>query len=328
MSRDFSTFLNNFRLLAIFALHILCYVNLFIILLPFFDFYDIILWVIKMKLIANAKINLTLDVVNKRSDGYHNVKMIMQSLEFGDEITICKAESGIHLSGSEKSLAYDGTNLAYKSAELFFSESKINGGAKIHIEKKIPICAGLAGGSSDAAAVLVALNDLYGKPFESDILSKLGSRLGADVPFCIAKGTMLAEGIGEILTPLAPLPQKNVLLVKPPIDISTPWAYKSLNLETMPHPKTDLAAEYISSKKTAELYDIMGNIFEHAVFCKYPVAGDIKRRMKEYGANAALMSGSGPTIFGIFENENFAKTAYNKFKSEYNDTFLTKTFNV
>lgn len=280
-----------------------------------------------MKTTANAKINLILDVTGKRPDGYHDVKMIMQTLSFGDTVTVEKSEKGISLSGTG-TLAYDRTNLAYKSAELFFEKSKITGGASIHIEKHIPICAGLAGGSSDAAAVLVLLNELYDKPFTNDELCKAGALIGADVPFCIAKGTMLAEGIGDILTPVNAFPEKSILIVKPPIDISTPWAYKSLNLNEAEHPQTDKALAFLKSGDLSSLYKIIGNIFEEPVFNRYPEVADIKLRMRELGADASLMSGSGPTVFGIFENDKFAENAYNEFKIKYNETFLTKSFNV
>lgn len=281
----------------------------------------------KMEITANAKINLILDVTGKRADGYHDVKMIMQTLEFGDTVTIEKARCGIALSGTG-ALLYDKTNLAYKSAELFFKKSGIVGGADIHIEKRIPICAGLAGGSSDAAAVLILLNELYGEPFTNDELCRAGALLGADIPFCIAKGTMLAEGIGDILTPVKAFPTKSILIVKPPIDISTPWAYKSLDLSTAKHPQVDRALAFMECGDLEALYKIMENIFEEPVFKKYPEVADIKRRMKELGADAALMSGSGPTVFGIFENDKFAEKAYNELKIKYNETFLTKSFNV
>lgn len=281
-----------------------------------------------MKITANAKINLILDVESERPDGYHNVKMIMQTLEFGDTVTVNKSESGIRLNGSGSKLAYDSTNLAYKSAELFFEKTGIHGGADIYIEKKIPICAGLAGGSSDAAAVLILLNELYQKPFEDKELLRLGALLGADVPFCIAKGTMLSEGIGDILTPLKPFPKKTVLIVKPEIDVPTPWAYKSLKLDEITHPDTKSAVKCIENGNTYKLYGIMENIFEKPVFEKYPIVGSIKQKMKDFGADAALMSGSGPTVFGIFENPKLAGYAYNEFKNKYNETILTKSFNV
>lgn len=281
-----------------------------------------------MKINAYAKINLMLDVIKKRDDGFHDVKMIMQTLELCDVITAEKTESGIYLSGSDLSLDYGESNLAYKAAVLFFKISEINGGAKIHIEKNIPICAGMAGGSSDAAAVLIALNELYGYPLAEDVLIKESALLGSDVPYCIMKGTALAEGRGEILTKIADFHADNILIVKPDIGISTPWAYKSLKLNEINHPDVDKAIIYIEENDNKNLYCAFENVFETVVFKEHPEVKNIKDKMYELNADAALMSGSGPTVFAIFENEFFAKNAYDYFKKKYNDVFLTKTYNV
>ena len=281
-----------------------------------------------MKIDANAKINLMLDVVRKRDDGFHDVKMIMQTLELCDVITAEKADSEIELSGSDKSLEYGESNLAYRAAILFFEKSGIKGGAKIHIEKNIPICAGMAGGSSDAAATLLILNALYGYPLTEDILIKESAALGSDVPYCIMKGTALAEGRGEILTKISTFNADNILIVKPDIDISTPWAYKSLKLNEINHPDVDCAIKCIEEKNTKKLYSLFENVFEAVVFNEYPEVKNIKEKMYELNAKASLMSGSGPTVFGIFENEINAKNAYNYFKKKYTQVFLTKTYNV
>ena len=281
-----------------------------------------------MKINAYAKINLMLDVIKKRDDGFHDVKMIMQTLELCDVITAEKTESGIYLSGSDLSLDYGESNLAYKAAVLFFKISDINGGAKIHIEKNIPICAGMAGGSSDAAAVLIALNELYAYPLAEDVLIKESALLGSDVPYCIMKGTALAEGRGEILTKIADFYADNILIVKPDIGISTPWAYKSLKLNEINHPDVDKAIIYIEENDNKNLYCAFENVFETVVFNEHPEVKNIKDKMYELNADAALMSGSGPTVFAIFENEFFAKNAYDYFKKKYNDVFLTKTYNV
>ena len=290
--------------------------------------YATIILVIKMKIKANAKINLTLDVVRRRSDGYHDVEMIMQTLALCDEIEINKTEKGILLSGSGAGLAYDESNLAYRAAQLFFDKCKIDGGAQIYIEKKIPICAGLAGGSSDAAAVLTGLNELFGMPLTKGELMETGAKLGADVPFCIMKGTALAQGIGEILSPIAPIDDVNVVLVKPDIGVSTPWAYKNLELEKIGHPDTEKAVRCIESGDTGTLWKTCANVFESVVFTHYPIVKEIKESMASCGADLSLMSGSGPTVFGIFENENNAKAAYKFFKEKFKETFLTKNYNV
>lgn len=281
-----------------------------------------------MKLFANAKINLTLDVLRKRSDGFHDIKTIMQTLRLSDEIVLKKCEKGISISGTGGKIAYDETNLAYRAAELFFKKSGISVGAEIYIQKNIPVCAGLAGGSSDAAAVLCGLNELYSEPFERAALLKIGAHIGADVPYCIMKGTAMAEGTGDVLTPLVPFKQTPVLLVKPDIDVPTPWAYGSLRLGGIAHPDADRAAECLKRGNYEELYRVCGNVFETVVFAKYPVAGEIKAQMLAHGASLALMSGSGPTIFGIFENEENAKNAYNSFKNKFKETILTKSCNV
>lgn len=278
-----------------------------------------------MKINANAKINLVLDVVRKRDDGFHDVNMIMQTIDLCDIVTLEKAESEITLSGSDPGLKYDESNLAYKAAKLFYNETKIQGGVKIHLEKNIPVCAGMAGGSSDAAAVLSGLNEIYKRPLEKEKLLELGALLGSDVPYCILKGTAVAKGRGEILEPIADFMAENIVIVKPEIDISTPWAYRELDKKDIVHPKTDLAAEYINLKEREKLYPLFENVFETVVFEEYPEVKKIKEEMLGFGCEAALMSGSGPTVFGIFENRENAKKAYGHFLKKYEKTFLTKT---
>lgn len=278
-----------------------------------------------MTINAYAKINLTLDVVRKRDDGYHDVDMIMQTVGLCDKITVEKAPEGITLSGTGKNLPYDESNLAHKAAKLFLEESETPGGAKIHIEKNIPICAGLGGGSSDAAAVLCGLNELYGAPFSKDDLAKLGAKLGADVPFCILKGTASASGIGDVIKPLPKLPKYPVVLIKTEIDISTPWAYKSLDLGALNHPNTKHAVQCIQNGDFNTLWQVCGNAFESAVFKHYPEIREIKEKTALFGASLALMSGSGSTVFGIFEDEGKAKAAYDFFKDKIKETFLTST---
>lgn len=291
-----------------------------------------------MNIKAKAKINIALDIVGKRSDGYHNVNMIMQTIELCDIINVEKIFSGIEIGRLETqgdgslvspfiSIPYDESNLAYRAAKLFFDVSAVRGGARIRIAKRIPVCAGMAGGSADAAAVLVALNNLYGKPLSKKVLIKISSRLGADVPYCIVKGTALATGIGDIITPIRPLKRTCVLIVKPPIAISTPQAYQGLDFAHMHHPDINLAVQAIENGDTASLYKLMGNSFEQSVFAEHTEISDIKNRMYSMGADAALMSGSGSTVFGFFENEKIAKTAFEEFNKEYKETFLTYTTN-
>lgn len=277
-----------------------------------------------MKINAYAKINLTLNVVEKRSDGYHNVDMLMQSVSLCDIIDIEKIFSGIELSGTG-SLTYDKTNLAYKAAKLFFDVSGVRGGVRIHINKNIPMCAGMAGGSADAAAVLKGLNTLYGNPIFKSVLLKIASRLGADVPFCILEKTARATGIGDKLTVVAPMPRKCVLVVKPPVSVSTPEAYGSLDFENMAHPDTEKAVDAIAKSDMKLLYSLMANSFEYSIFKKYPKIASIKAKLADLGADASLMSGSGSAVFGIFEDEAKAKEAYEIFKKEYSEVFICHT---
>lgn len=277
-----------------------------------------------MKICAYAKINLTLDVVGKRHDGYHNVDMIMQTVGLCDTITAERILSGIELSGTG-SLSYDKTNLAYKAAKLFFDVTGIRGGVRLHIDKRIPMCAGMAGGSADAAAVLRALNLLYGNKLPAKLMSRISANLGADVPYCLRGGTARAEEIGEIITPIKPLPKKTVVIAKPPVSVSTPAAYASLDFSDMEHPDTAAAAAAIEKGDTDTLYELMGNSFERSIFNLHPEIGSIKDTLLSLGARAALMSGSGSAVFGIFEDDALAKKAFEVLGEKYKETFLTHT---
>lgn len=277
-----------------------------------------------MKICAYAKINLTLDVVGKRHDGYHNVDMIMQTVGLCDTITAERILSGIELSGTG-SLSYDKTNLAFKAAKLFFDVTGIRGGVRLHIDKRIPMCAGMAGGSADAAAVLRALNLLYGNKLPAKLMSRISANLGADVPYCLRGGTARAEGIGEIITPIRPLPKKTVVIAKPPVSVSTPAAYASLDFSDMEHPDTAAAAAAIEKGDTDTLYELMGNSFERSIFNLHPEIGSIKDTLLSLGARAALMSGSGSAVFGIFEDDALAKKAFEVLGEKYKETFLTHT---
>lgn len=277
-----------------------------------------------MKIKAHAKINLTLNIIGKREDGYHDVDMIMQTVGLHDIITIEKILTSIELSGTG-SLTYDETNLAYKAAKLFFDVTGIRSGARIFVDKRIPMCAGMAGGSSDAAAVLKGLNILYGKPLSQRVLSKISSRLGADVPYCLMGSTARATGIGDIIAPIKPLESVPVVIVKPPVSVSTPKAYASLDYPSLVHPDADTAQRAIEKGDRQALYNMMENSFEASIFKSFPIIKDIKSKMLSMGADASLMSGSGSAVFGIFENGKKAKEAYNYFKEMYKDVFLTQT---
>lgn len=258
---------------------------------------------------AYAKINLGLDVLRKRSDGYHEVKMIMQTVDICDELTLEKREEpGIALRIEGAGLPADETNLAYRAAALLAEEKKLREGVSITLKKRIPIAAGMAGGSADAAAVLRGMNALFGLGCSVEELKKLGVTLGADIPYCIEGGTMLSEGIGEILTPLSPPPPCHLVVAKPDIDVSTAFVYGHLQADKLAfHPDIDGMAAALFRGDLKGITDRMGNVLETVTEREYPVIGRLKQRMCETGAENALMSGSGPTVFGIYTDPQKAK---------------------
>ena len=270
-----------------------------------------------------AKINLTLDVTGKLENGYHTLSMIMQSIDVCDELSFEKTADETILFSMNKELPDKipaEKNLVYKAAKLMKDTFKINGGFKIHLTKNIPAAAGLAGGSSDCAATLIGINELCGLGLDIEKLCEIGVKLGADVPFCIRKGTMLAEGIGEILTPLTPLTGIPVLLIKPNISISTPYVYKHLKLNELDyHPDNKAVISYIKDKNIKKIAASLSNVLETVTIPENPIIAELKRYLTEIGAIGSLMSGSGPTTFGIFKNMETAKKAYEKAKADYPD---------
>lgn len=270
-----------------------------------------------------AKINLTLDVTGKLENGYHTLSMIMQSIDVCDELSFEKTADETILFSMNKDLPDKipaEKNLVYKAAKLMKDTFKIDGGFKIHLTKNIPAAAGLAGGSSDCAATLIGINELCGLGLDIEKLCEIGVKLGADVPFCIRKGTMLAEGIGEILTPLTPLTGIPVLLIKPNISISTPYVYKHLKLNELDyHPDNKAVISYIKDKNIKKIAASLSNVLETVTIPENPIIAELKRYLTEIGAIGSLMSGSGPTTFGIFKNMETAKKAYKKAKADYPD---------
>ncbi|MDF2485811.1 MAG: ispE [Herbinix sp.] len=260
---------------------------------------------------AYAKINLGLDVLRKRSDGYHDVCMIMQSLDLHDKITINRTQTeGIVIRTNLFYLPNNQDNLVHKAATLFLQTLGTQEGLTIELEKHIPVAAGLAGGSSDAAATLIGLNQLYQTGLSLTELQKLGVKLGADVPYCLMLGTALSEGIGEVLTPLTPMPSCTILMVKPDISVSTKYVYENLKLtESIVHPDIEAMKTALVNKDLYTLTKTMDNILQTVTVKDYPIISDIKEKMKELGALTSLMSGSGPTVFGIFQNRELAKKA-------------------
>lgn len=274
-----------------------------------------------------AKINLTLDVLGRRQNGYHDVCMVMQSLRLFDLLIIGKSDK-TSLTCNIADLPCDSGNIAVKAADLFFAETGICGGANIILNKNIPIAAGLAGGSGNAAAVLCALNLLYNAHLDDGALLKLGAKLGADVPYCILGGTQLAEGIGEKLTELKSVPLMNILLVKPPISVSTAAIYNAIDTAgNLAHPDTKAMLDAINRSSACDISGSLQNIMETVTSDLYPEISEIKSKMLALGAAGAVMSGSGPTVFGIFDDIRKAKTACDEFSKSYKEVFLTKTYN-
>jgi 4-diphosphocytidyl-2-C-methyl-D-erythritol kinase len=275
---------------------------------------------------ARAKINLSLDVTGKRPDGYHIVKMIMQSIDLHDNVFIEVAEGGIEVTSDCYWLPSGSENIAYKAAKIMFDRFGINKGIKIRIEKRIPVAAGLAGGSTDAAAVLKGINQLFKLDIDESELMIIGKQIGADVPYCIKGGTMLAEGIGEILTELAPLPEVYLVLVKPKIGVSTAWVYKNLNInQELDRPDTEVLITAIKDNRLDVLAKGMKNVLETVTISKYKVIQEIKTKLLELGALGSMMSGSGPTVFGIFDSLDPAQYALDRIKTDRWECFLTKT---
>ncbi|MDU4939199.1 MAG: 4-(cytidine 5'-diphospho)-2-C-methyl-D-erythritol kinase [Clostridium sp.] len=275
---------------------------------------------------AYAKVNITLDVVGKREDGYHLLKMIMQNIDIYDVITIEKIESGIEITCNKPYVPTDERNLAYKAAKLFKDTFNITSGVSINIKKNIPVAAGLAGGSTDCAAVLKIMNKLFQVNADNEKLMELGVKLGADVPYCIDGGTALCEGIGEILTPLKPFKNHIIVLVKPPFGVSTKEVYKNFDLGRVKnHPETDKVITYMNEDNLYEVAKNMKNLLENVTLKKHKVISSIKLEMESLGAIKAMMSGSGPTVFAFFDDMMKAQRCYDEMKKKYNDTFITRT---
>ena len=265
---------------------------------------------------ALAKINLGLDVLGRRENGYHDVRMVMQTIYLYDNVTVEKtAEAGIRLECNLFYLPLDENNIAYKAAKLLMDEFDIQKGVRIVLDKHIPVAAGLAGGSANAAAVLVGMNRLFSLGLTQEDLMKRGVSLGADVPYCVMRGTVLAEGIGEILSPLPPLPKCTILIAKPGINVSTKTVYEKLDSqEITEHPDIDGILEGLDKQELHKVADCMGNVLETVTIGDYPVIEEIKDVMKENGALNAMMSGSGPTVFGIFDDRAKAQQAQQKIR--------------
>ena len=260
---------------------------------------------------ALAKINLGLDVLGKREDGYHQVRMVMQTVNLYDTLELTRRrEPGITMRTNRRYLPVDDGNLCIRAAKLLWEEFALPGGLFISLNKRIPVAAGMAGGSTDAAAVLYAVNRMYHLGLSRKDLMKRGVKIGADVPYCVMRGTALAEGIGEELSPLPPMVRCPVLVAKPPISVSTKMVYQQLDAQTnIVHPDIDLLLRDLEKGDLPSIAAHMGNVLEAVTIPKYPVIEEIKDVMKQHGALNAMMSGSGPTVFGLFEDQGTMKKA-------------------
>lgn len=270
----------------------------------------------RLELKALGKINLGLDVLGRRENGYHDVRMVMQTVYLYDKIWMEKTKDPqITLETNLYYLPVNESNLAYQAAKLLMDEFDIKEGVDIRLEKHIPVAAGMAGGSSNAAAVLFGMNQMFSLGLTREELMERGVKLGADVPYCIMRGTALAEGIGEELSQLPRIPKCHVLIAKPPISVSTKMVYEKLDaLELVEHPDIDGIIEGLNAGDLKKITGCMGNVLEKVTIEEYPVIEQIKDVMKANGALNAMMSGSGPTVFGIYDDKRKARAAAAKIR--------------
>lgn len=286
----------------------------------------------KLELKALGKINLGLDILGRRENGYHDVRMVMQTVYLYDRVTLEKTrEPGIEICTNLGFLPVNENNIAYKAADLMIREFGIQEGMRITLEKHIPVAAGMAGGSSNAAAVLFGINRMFSLGLSEEELKTRGVTLGADVPYCIMRGTVLAEGIGEILTPLPAMPKCYVLIAKPPLSASTKTVYEKIDEQGIQrHPDIDGILEGLNAGNLEKIASSMGNVLEQVMLKEYPVLNQIKDTMKQAGAMNAMMSGSGPTVFGIYENRSTAKAAAERLKNTglVKQAYVTNVHNV
>ena len=283
-----------------------------------------------IRLKARAKINLGLDVIGRRENGYHDVRMVMQTVGLYDRIIMTRIpEKEISIKSIIGFLPVNENNLVYKAIMLMKSKYKLDGGIEVDLNKFIPVAAGMAGGSSDAASALFGMNRLYELNLPIGELMNIGVEIGADVPYCIMRGTALAEGIGEKLTRLPDMPFCHILIAKPPVNVSTKLVYENLDsTQIKSHPDIDGIIEAIKLKDVALVASRMGNVLESVTVPLYPVIDSFKSYMIEHGAINAMMSGSGPTVFGIFPDEQsmIACQQFLRQKGEARQVYTTETF--
>ncbi len=273
---------------------------------------------------APAKINLTLDVLYKRPDNYHEIEMIMTTVDLADRIGLKATESGIHIESADRFVPSDSRNLAYQAAKLLKDTFNIKSGVIISLEKQIPVAAGLAGGSSDAAATLKGLNQLWQLNLSLDELAELGAKIGSDVSFCVYGGTALAKGRGEIIEHLPAPPHCWVVLAKPTIGVSTADVYGAFNPDKAHHPETGKMIEALEQGDYQEMCDHLGNALESVTLDMHPEVAQIKEQMKKFGADAVLMSGSGPTVFGLVQQEARIPRIYNGLRGFCGEVYVVR----
>lgn len=283
-----------------------------------------------IKIKARGKINLGLDVLGKREDGYHEVRMVMQTVGLYDSIEIWRIpEEQIDIRTNLKYLPVDKNNLAFRAVQLLKDVTGFRGGVVIDLHKFIPVSAGMAGGSTDAAAVMVGVNKLFGLGLTQSNLMALGLQLGADVPYCLLRGTALAEGIGEQLTQLPPAPYMNILLAKPRVSVSTRMVYEALDSTPIPlHPDIDATIWAIQQGDVYGLAQSMGNVLEDVTIPMYPIIAKLKSEMMDTGAIGTMMSGSGPTVFGIYPDAGSCARARDALRrlGDASRVYTTETF--
>ncbi|MCR5719959.1 MAG: 4-(cytidine 5'-diphospho)-2-C-methyl-D-erythritol kinase [Lachnospiraceae bacterium] len=279
---------------------------------------------------AYSKINLSLDVTGTYPNGYHKVRMVMAQTSLCDELTFEKIKEGCEITCNRKDLSTKEDNLIYKAYKAMKDSFNFDGGIKVNLTKKIPVAAGLAGGSSDAAACIKAINELYNLNAENDALCEIGAKIGADIPYCIVGGYALCEGIGEIITPIEGSLNGFILIVKPPIDVYTPHVYKELDkIEEYPHPDVEGMIKAVNEKNLTLACEKLGNVLEEVTVKEHPEIEEIKTFMINNGASGTLMSGSGPSVFAVFEEKKTAEKALESFKTKTRDyeSFITELIN-
>lgn len=269
---------------------------------------------------AHGKINLNLDVTGKREDGYHLVRMVMQTVDICDTVTVTETEGNeIELTTDSGKIPSGPENLVWRAADVMRREYGLTGGLRIHLDKRIPIAAGMAGGSADAAAVFRLLRELYRLDASDEKLQELALPLGADIPYCIAGGTQLSEGIGEVLTKLPAPPECTLLVCKPDLDVPTPWVYReydSIPAEEIRHPDVDGLIDAIREKDLAKMCRLFGNVLEQKTGAEYPVIGRLERFFLNHGALGSIMTGSGPTVFAVYDDQDAAEAAFAALEEE------------